>query len=137
MVGIAFEVVAHLGMVGIERGVIGEGEIHEAADLRLRVDVERLVGGAHPAVIVVDPLRSSDLADASPSPGTAEDHAYSTFGGGAHICAGMHLANMEIVITLQEWLARIPAFRLEQGFRMAAHSGVVADVETLSLEWGI
>ena len=61
--------------------------------------------------------------------------SHSTFGGGAHICAGMHLANMEIVVTLQEWLARIPAFRLADGFQMVAHSGVVADVETLDLVW--
>lgn len=43
---------------------------------------------------------------------------------------------MEIVVTLQEWLARIPAFRLKDGFRIVAHSGVVADVERLELEWG-
>lgn len=63
--------------------------------------------------------------------------SHSTFGGGAHVCAGMHLANLEIVVTLQEWLARIPAFRLEEGFQMVAHSGVVADVETLNLEWDL
>lgn len=63
--------------------------------------------------------------------------SHSTFGGGAHICAGMHLAQMEIVVTLQEWLARIPVFRLEQGFRMMAHSGVVAQVERLDLEWDV
>ena len=63
--------------------------------------------------------------------------SHATFGGGAHICAGMHLANMEIIVTLQEWLARIPEFRLEAGFRMVAHSGVVADVETLNLEWDV
>ncbi len=61
--------------------------------------------------------------------------SHSTFGGGAHVCAGMHLANFEIVVTLQEWLKRIPAFRLEEGFKMVAHSGVVADVDTLKLEW--
>lgn len=63
--------------------------------------------------------------------------SHATFGGGAHICAGMHLANMEIIVTLQEWLARIPQFRLQPGFRIVAHSGVVADVERLELEWDI
>ncbi len=63
--------------------------------------------------------------------------SHATFGGGAHICAGMHLANMEIVVTLQEWLARIPKFRLQPGFSIVAHSGVVADVERLELEWDV
>lgn len=61
--------------------------------------------------------------------------SHSTFGGGAHICAGMHLANLEIVVTLQEWLARIPEFQVADGFKMAAHSGVVAQVERLNLVW--
>ena len=61
--------------------------------------------------------------------------SHSTFGGGAHICAGMHLANLEIVITLQEWLARIPEFRVADRFKLTAHSGVVAQVERLDLVW--
>ena len=61
--------------------------------------------------------------------------SHSTFGGGAHICAGMHLANLEIIITLQEWLKRIPEFRVAEGFQLVAHSGVVAQVERLDLEW--
>ncbi len=63
--------------------------------------------------------------------------SHSTFGGGAHICAGMHLARMEIGVTLQEWLSRIPKFRLQEGFKMVAHSGVVATFERLNLEWDV
>lgn len=63
--------------------------------------------------------------------------SHATFGGGAHICAGMHLANMEIIVTLQEWLARIPEFRLQPDFSIVAHSGVVADVERLELKWDV
>ena len=61
--------------------------------------------------------------------------SHTTFGSGAHVCAGMHLANLEIIVTLQEWLKRIPEFRLAKGFKLAAHSGVVAQVERLDLEW--
>ena len=60
--------------------------------------------------------------------------SHSTFGAGAQICTGMHLARMEVAVTLQEWLKRIPEFSLEPGFRMVAHSGVVARFEALNLE---
>ena len=49
----------------------------------------------------------------------------------------MRLANLEIIVTLQEWLKRIPEFRLAEGFKLAAHSGVVAQVERLDLEWDV
>ena len=63
--------------------------------------------------------------------------AHSTFGNGAHVCAGLHLARLEVAVTMLEWLARIPEFRLEPGFEMVAHSGVVATVESLNLEWDV
>jgi cytochrome P450 len=66
-----------------------------------------------------------------------KERSHTTFGGGAHVCAGMHLANLEIIVTLQEWLKRIPEFRVAADFRLVAHSGVVAQVERLDLEWDI
>jgi cytochrome P450 len=35
-----------------------------------------------------------------------------TFGSGAHRCLGSNLARLEVTITLQEWLAAMPDFRL-------------------------
>jgi hypothetical protein len=35
------------------------------------------------------------------------------FGVGIHRCAGSNLARMELRVALEEWLARIPEFRLE------------------------
>jgi cytochrome P450 len=64
-----------------------------------------------------------------------ENIAHSLFGGGPHRCAGSHLARMEIVVTLQEWLKRIPEFSLEPGARPIFHSGVVATVENVPLVW--
>jgi len=80
-----------------------------------------------------------DLADAGAVEHASPDAclALLAVGSGAHICAGMHLAKLEIVVTLQEWLERIPAFRLEKGSKMMAHSGVVARVERLILEWDL
>jgi len=37
------------------------------------------------------------------------------FGAGIHRCAGSNLARMELRVALEEWLSRIPTFRLEEG----------------------
>ncbi|MFC0306086.1 cytochrome P450 [Rhizorhabdus histidinilytica] len=62
---------------------------------------------------------------------------HSTFGGGPHRCAGLHLARMEITITLQEWLARIPSFRVTKDANPIFSSGMVAMVENVPLEWDV
>lgn len=62
---------------------------------------------------------------------------HNTFGGGPHRCAGLHLARMEITITLQEWLSRIPSFRLAKDARPIFSSGMVAMVEHVPLEWDV
>lgn len=60
---------------------------------------------------------------------------HSTFGGGPHRCAGLHLARMEATITLQEWLKRIPQFSLAEGANPIYHSGIVAAVDDIPLVW--
>ncbi len=37
------------------------------------------------------------------------------FGAGIHRCAGSNLARMELTVALEEWLRRIPTFRLAEG----------------------
>ncbi len=37
------------------------------------------------------------------------------FGSGIHRCAGSNLARMELRVAIEEWLRRIPEFRLEGG----------------------
>ena len=64
-----------------------------------------------------------------------KDASHSLFGGGPHRCAGAHLARMEVMVTLQEWLKRIPEFGLKPGVAPAYHSGIVATVENLQLVW--
>lgn len=61
--------------------------------------------------------------------------SHSTFGGGPHRCAGLHLARMEIIVTLEEWLKRIPVFGLKEGAKPVYHSGIVAAVENVPLVW--
>jgi hypothetical protein len=41
-----------------------------------------------------------------------EANRHVAFGAGIHRCAGSNLARMELRVAIEEWLARIPAFRL-------------------------
>jgi len=61
--------------------------------------------------------------------------AHSTFGQGPHRCAGMHLARLEVIVTLQEWLKRIPNFRLAPDAKPVFHSGIIGTVEGVPLVW--
>lgn len=61
--------------------------------------------------------------------------SHSTFGGGPHRCAGMHLARMEAIVTLEEWLKHIPEFRMPEDSRPLYHSGIVAAVDDVQLVW--
>jgi cytochrome P450/NADPH:quinone reductase-like Zn-dependent oxidoreductase len=47
------------------------------------------------------------------------------FGAGIHRCAGSNLARMELRVGLEEWLARIPTFRLEEGRQVSWAGGQV------------
>lgn len=61
--------------------------------------------------------------------------SHSTFGGGPHRCAGLHLARMEVIVTLEEWLKRIPSFGFKNGESPVYHSGIVAAVDNVPLVW--
>jgi cytochrome P450 len=47
------------------------------------------------------------------------------FGSGIHRCAGSNLARMELRIALEEWLRRIPEFRLDDGAEVTWAGGQV------------
>jgi cytochrome P450 len=47
------------------------------------------------------------------------------FGSGIHRCAGSNLARMELRVALEEWLARIPTFRLTEGDEVTWAGGQV------------
>jgi cytochrome P450 len=60
---------------------------------------------------------------------------HSTFAAGPHRCAGLHLARLEVTVTLQEWLKRIPEFSLAPGAKPIYQPGIVAAVSNVPLAW--
>ncbi|WP_027168911.1 cytochrome P450 [Mesorhizobium sp. WSM3224] len=64
-----------------------------------------------------------------------EHNRHTAFAYGPHRCLGSHLARREIVIGLEEWLARIPPFRIKEGTAPIAHGGHVFGIENLILDW--
>ncbi len=64
---------------------------------------------------------------------TANVHA--TFGQGIHRCPGLLLGQVEIAIALEEWLARIPEFEIEDESAVVISGGAVARIDRLPLKW--
>lgn len=56
------------------------------------------------------------------------------FGFGIHTCVGMHLARRELRIAMEEFLARIPQFRIAPGHTVECHLGMIQPV-ALPLVW--
>jgi hypothetical protein len=55
------------------------------------------------------------------------------FGAGIHRCAGSNLARMELRVALEEWLRRIPEFRLAEGAEVSWAGGQVRGPRVLPL----
>jgi cytochrome P450 len=57
-----------------------------------------------------------------------------SFGYGPHLCVGVHLARREMRIAMEEFLRRVPDFRLKPGHVVRYHLGMIQPVE-LPLIW--
>jgi cytochrome P450 len=57
------------------------------------------------------------------------------FGVGIHRCAGSNLARMEMKVAIEEWLARIPDFRLEDPDVVTWAGGQVRGPRSMPLVW--
>ena len=58
-----------------------------------------------------------------------------TFTGGMHSCMGGHLARLEFRIGLEEWLKRIPEFRLRPGTKINYTPSGVVGPDSVPLVW--
>lgn len=60
---------------------------------------------------------------------------HATFGRGIHKCPGSALGMTEVAVALEEWLKRIPDFRIEDEQAVRIKGGSVGGVERLPLVW--
>jgi cytochrome P450 len=66
---------------------------------------------------------------------TRRNPIHAGFGAGAHRCPGSFLARTEIRAFLEEFLKRIPDFRVKAGEKVTFSPGQVQSVRYLPLEW--
>jgi cytochrome P450 len=64
-----------------------------------------------------------------------EVNRHVAFAYGPHRCVGSHLARREVIIGLEEWLRRVPPFRIKDGTKPTTHGGTVFGIEGLMLAW--
>jgi len=62
---------------------------------------------------------------------------HSAFGSGPHMCPGQELARAEVAITIEEWLKRIPVFRVAADADTNCSGGIVGQINKLVLEWDV
>jgi len=60
---------------------------------------------------------------------------HSAFGSGPHMCPGQELARAEVAITIEEWLKRVPDFRVAPDADTRCSGGLVGQINRLVLEW--
>lgn len=61
---------------------------------------------------------------------------HTAFGLGVHRCVGSNLARMEITVALEEWLKRIPEFRLDPAGKVAWSQGTVRGPRQMPILFG-
>lgn len=112
-------------VMGVPRLVKQDVEIADTA-IKSGEMVMLLLGSAN-----VDPreFENADVVDFD-----RERNRQIAFGGGYHRCLGSHLARMELRVALEEWHARVPAYRIKDG-ETPVYSAGIREVQYLPLVW--
>jgi cytochrome P450 len=64
------------------------------------------------------------------------ENRHAAFGLGIHRCVGSNLARMEMTVAIEEWLKRIPDFRLDPAGKVAWSQGTVRGPRQLPILFG-
>jgi hypothetical protein len=65
-----------------------------------------------------------------------KNNRHAAFGLGIHRCVGSNLARMEVKVAIEEWLKRIPEFRLDPGLSVTWSEGTVRGPRQLPILFG-
>ncbi len=65
-----------------------------------------------------------------------KENPHAAFGLGIHRCVGSHLARMEMTVAVDEWLKRIPNFRLDPALPVRWSEGTIRGPRQLPLLFG-
>jgi cytochrome P450 len=76
------------------------------------------------ALIGAANVDENDLPGAGRLSWDREVNRHLAFGGGIHLCLGIHLARLELRIALREWHRRIPEYRLRPGLELDYSPGI-------------
>ena len=66
---------------------------------------------------------------------TRSPNRHNAFSFGPHRCLGSHLARREVQVAIDEWLKRIPEFRVRPGTKFETLGGGVMGMKELPLVW--
>ena len=66
-----------------------------------------------------------------------EHRKHITFSNGPHICIGNVLARAEMRVFTEEWVKRMPRFRVKSGVKPQWRAGLVMALMHLPLEWPV
>jgi cytochrome P450 len=66
---------------------------------------------------------------------TRSSNPHLAFGAGPHRCIGSNIARLQLRVTVEEWLRRIPEFRVAEGGIICAVNSEALVLESLPLVW--